>query len=235
MRTFPALLVLSLAVSLCFSAGAAAQSTIVFNNASVFGGDPAYGSFGVGIYNGTVNGVGAQFICDDFLHDIVNGNTWSAWQNSTNPVTGGPDGNRFVATNITNPQLTGLGLTTQQEYNMIGYLVTQILTGPSSQWQYLSWAIWSITDGAWHQKGGCTTCEDAWYQTNVAPLVAAALAHDGTTYNFTVWTPTGTLGQEFLQVAESSLTAELLTQIGVFLLVGLGWRWSRKRKLTLVG
>jgi hypothetical protein len=233
MKTSSILLVLGLAVLLCFSAGAVAQSTIVFSNAPVFGGDPAYGSFGVGIYNGSVNGVGAQFVCDDFLHDITGGDFWSAWQNSTNPVNGGLNDNRFGPATITNPDLTGMGLTQQQEYNMIGYLVTQILTGPSTQWQYLSWAIWSITDGAWESKT-VPGSEDNWYTTNVAPLVAAALLNKNTLYNFTVWTPTANIGQEFLQVAESSLTAELLTQIGVFGLVGLGWRWSRKRKTALV-
>jgi hypothetical protein len=199
---------------------AAAQSTITFGNASVFGGDPhdGYGgNYGVGFYTGTVTTNGtttsAIFICDDFLHSITQGQSWSATGSNSSSI----GSVRFDASQITNPDLVNAGITTQQEYNMIGYLVTQLLTAPSSQWQYISWAIWSITDGAWHANGCTSNCtETSWYQTYVQSWVMAALNNDNTTYSFTIWTPTGSKGQEFFMLPESTLLAELLL-MGMFI------------------
>lgn len=212
-----------LALLLGCSLAAAGQSTIQFNNASVYGGDPGdgYGSiFGVGLYQGTVNGSSALFVCDDFVHDIVNGQSWSANGTSMSNASG-----RFQASAITNPDVKGK-VTTQQEYNMVGYLVSLLQSSPTSQWQYISWAIWSITDGVWHTRGCTTNCtETAWYINHVQALVLAALAHDNQTYSFTIWTPTGGSGQEFIQLPESALLAELLM---MFSFVGFA-SWKRSR------
>lgn len=54
--------------------------------------DGVYGGFYAGIYEGTVNGKSAQFICDDFLTDINNKQTWSAYANTNSPLTTGSTG-----------------------------------------------------------------------------------------------------------------------------------------------
>jgi len=175
----------------------------------------SYGGVGVGIYQGSVNGgpTLAQFVCDDFLHGISNNQSWTASVGSTNPTSSGL---RFGPSNVSNPLLTGQSLTQQEIYNMVTYLALQIFSDPTNShgnWGYLSWAIWSITDGAWNNP---------YYTSQVSSFVQAALARKDTNNgDLVVYTPvSGQPGQEFLSTPEPGsilLMGTCLTLAGLLL------------------
>ena len=178
-----------------------------------------YGGFYVGIYLGTVNGAQTEFVCDDFLHDIVGSQQWSAVPGSTNPVSGGVE---FSPGSITNPDLPS-GLTQQDEYNMITYLADQIFAdqdNSNAQWGYLSWAIWSITDGAWNYDGGTYYTNPV--KTYVQDALNNALTNNG---DLNVYTPDPNKdGQEFLSPVPEAGSVLLL---GIFLAAGAALKLRR--------
>ena len=182
------------------SAFAGSQTVIIqFNNVSPY--DGVYGGGYAGIYTGTVNGQAATFICDDFINEITYGQSWDANVNSSQGVTqNGNDNVRYAPSNqgqydISNPYLLGLGLTQQQEYNMISWLVEQILNDPNNadgNWASYAGAIWSTADGGWKvssytQLNGGT--ETAQYFVQQAYENAVVNAVPVPTY--TVYTPNG--------------------------------------------
>jgi len=188
--------------------------------------DPSaiYNGFYAGIYNGLLNGKPATFICDDYLHEIGSGTSWQASVNSNNP----PTGDRFNPSTNTNPLLlkdsnneySGSSLTSQQEeYNMITWLVVQIISDPTDknhEWAALSGAIWSITDTAWGQwdsDGDSYTYNSNYTKKggkgySAYDYVGMALSNKDDTNlpKFTVYTPTGTYGQEFYGTPEAATT-----------------------------
>jgi len=196
---------------------------ITFDNAT----GVAYGDFYVGLYQGTVNGGPAitDFICDDFTHDITDGNYWTAAVGSTNPVNGATV--RFGPNDITNPDLMLQGkplvTTVQEDYNMLTYLADQIFADPHNSnrdWGYLSWAIWSINSDAWNSSN---------YTTDVRAFVADALDHkDDNNGNLIVYTPTdGQPGQEFFGQDPVSEPASMVL-FGTFLALAIGWLAGKK-------
>jgi hypothetical protein len=182
-----------------------------------------YNGFYAGVYNGLLNGSAAKFICDDYLHDIGPNHPWTANVNSNNPATG----DRFDPSTVTNPLLlknpnneySGSSLTSQlEEYNMITWLVEQMLGDPSDshkEWAALSGAIWSTTDTAWGTWNSSTKYTyNAAYTTkgglglSAQQYVQSALSHKDDTNlpKYTVYTPTGGYGQEFFGAPEASTT-----------------------------
>ena len=206
---------LSVAAVLAFATAATAGTvTITFNDATV-----GYGGFGVGLYQGTVNGGPAitNFICDDFEHEIGSGDFWTATVGSTNPVSSTV---RFEPPSaISNPALTGQNLTQQEDYNMITYLAEQIFADPTDSngnWGYLSWAIWSINSDAWNSS------YSSYYTTQVQTFVTDALNHKDTNNgNLIVYTPTGDVGQEFLADAPEPASVVLFGTILALAMAGL--------------
>lgn len=187
---------------LAMPALASTIATIIFESHP---SNDTYDGAYVGIYRGLVGNSKTltNFVCDDYLHTIHGGMSWSAYVNSSNP----PTGDEFSPGSITDPDVTGI---TQQlqEYNMITWLVEQIFLDPSNskgQWGAFSGAIWSITDDAWANGNDPTKGEsDLYTKTTYGGLTAqeevlAALGHanDTTLPVFTVFTPTGSTGQEF--------------------------------------
>jgi len=201
-------------VGACFASRAFAGTAVIqFNNVSSYDGvyDGAYS----GVYYGTVNGQSATFICDDFVNDITYGQSWDANVNSNQNV-GGANNVRYLGSGgtgtyyINNPNLTpgstyafqGLpsgGLSQQQEYNMISWLVEQMLNDTNNHdgnWASYAGAIWSTADDGWNngsggfnafylnQNGGTETAQY---------FVQEALGHDNDTNlpTYAVYTPNG--------------------------------------------
>lgn len=190
-----------------------------------------YNGFYAGIYNGLLNGKAARFICDDYLHEIGSGTPWQASVNGNNP----PTGDRFDPSTVTNPLLlkdpnneySGSSLTSQlEEYNMITWLVEQMLSDPTDshkEWAALSGAIWSTTDTAWgfwndqhHFTYSTAYTKDGGLGKSAEDYVRAALSHKDDTNlpHYVVYTPTGSYGQEFFGAPEASTT--LLLSLSVF-------------------
>ena len=157
-------------------------------------GSYAFASNGYGIpaYGGTLNGQSASFYCVDFTTTIHAGDTWSVWVTSLT-------GTNFASTLMGN----------KTAYLEMAWLVTQMM-GASTQLQQAKdqFAIWSFT-------GGPNP-----YGTN-SSLVAAALAAVNAGFSgqgFTILTPTGTKGQEFLIFSVAEPAELLMLAIGLIML-----------------
>jgi hypothetical protein len=157
-------------------------------------GTYAFASNGYGIppYGGTLNGQSAAFYCVDFTTTIQAGDTWSVWVTSLT-------GSNFSSTNLGN----------KTAYLEMAWLVTQMM-GASTQLQQAKdqFAIWSFT-------GGPNP-----YGTN-GSLVSAALAAVNagfTGQGFTILTPTGSKGQEFLIFSVAEPAELLMLAIGLIML-----------------
>jgi hypothetical protein len=218
MKNRIAVLLASLVIVLGWAMPASADTLIKFSGAN--GNDGTYNGWNstlgkaenayAGIYDGTAGGAKTKFICDDFLSNIIGGQTWEATVNKSNPASSGV---KFSPATITNPDLkmdeTMFGALTQiQEYNMIGYLVEEIYADPinsSHNWADLNGAIWSITDGAWADSAaqyacGTQSCESSQYTgiNGGGTLSAKNAVADAYTYvvtdkhsvpDYTVYTP----------------------------------------------
>ena len=225
-RRFSVLL-LSLAVALAVALPAFAQQTVVITFQSVVDTSAQYDGYYAGEYQGTINGSSTKtnFICDDFLTDIVQPQSWQANVNSNQGLSNDPAGTPSTSDpvryapqkslafgtfpvgyyNIENPYLVpgtdktlpgvGTGLTQQEEYNMIAYLVNLIFTGPQSNWGHLSGAIWSIADCGWSAAGqSCnpsSAVSTAYDAATQAYVTQAFGERDTTQPTFTVYTPNG--------------------------------------------
>jgi hypothetical protein len=157
-------------------------------------GSYAFASNGYGIppYGGTLNGQNAAFYCVDFTSTIHAGDTWSVWVTSLT-------GSNFSSTLLGN----------KTAYLEMAWLVTQMMSA-STQLQQAKdqFAIWSFT-------GGPNP-----YGTN-SSLVAAALAAVNAGFSgqgFTILTPTGTKGQEFLIFSVAEPAELLMLAIGLIML-----------------
>ena len=108
---------------------------------STFGTD--FGSDKTGLYGATVNGVATQIICDDFYHNIYDGETWTAHGYSAAGLNAG---------NVDQTQFDGhIGLF---GYTELAWLANQMFTLSTSDPTYaadlglISQAMWHITSGA---------------------------------------------------------------------------------------
>jgi len=170
-------LFLSLVVALFLATPTFAQEILFTGAAS---GDPGYGpeSGSAGVYNGYVltggQPISTNFVCDDYNHTIGGGQNWSvtvtqyAVQGVSSGVefdalpngleadeglgSGAPSGN----TNLSNADFKTGGsignITIATEYDMIAWLVTEILDNPSATANNAAYngAIWAITDDGWN-------------------------------------------------------------------------------------
>jgi len=148
-----------------------AQTTAViqFLNAD---GDDTYGPTGpegpdgqmetadAGIYSGTIGHTAVDIICDDAIHNIGANDYWQA-----TALSPGSASTYFHPSNINNPDLVAGAYTNSpvpssisqaQMYDMLGWLVTQILsnTTTTAQKAALNGAMWSITDDGWNDGSG---------------------------------------------------------------------------------
>ncbi len=231
---------LAIAATLLLALGLAATAfagtvTITFTSASSY--DNTYDGFYAGIYNGYVNNTPAQFVCDDFLTEIGDGQMWSAYSNINNPVSSGPTGVKYTGSTggfpISNPQLVGLGLTQQQEYNMVTWLVQQIFNDPTNSkgdWGALGGAIWAITDGGWNNSDYTGTVYGSGaYSMTAYDAVQNSLAYmNASSALYHVYTPTVYAdGQEFFSPTSAAEPSVALLLILSVALVG-GWALKRR-------
>jgi len=181
-RAFATIAIVAGLLGAAISASATSTPVIQFNNINP--NDGVYADAYAGIYDGTVNGVQTQFICDDFLNDITNGQSWYANANTNNlstntePVrylgglTGQFDSGEYYMSNpnlapgstmngVTIPSGQGGGITQQEEYNMISWLVSQMFADQNNgdgNWASMAGAIWSIADDGWNNGSGGFSC-----------------------------------------------------------------------------
>ena len=168
--------------------GTAKADTVQVNGSYAF----ASNGYGIPPYGGTLNGQSAAFYCVDFTSTIQAGDTWSVWVTSLT-------GSNFSSTLLGN----------KTAYLEMAWLVTQMMSA-STQLQQAKdqFAIWSFT-------GGPNP-----YGTN-SSLAAAALAAVNAGFSgqgFTILTPTGTKGQEFLIFSVAEPAELLMLAIGLIML-----------------
>lgn len=158
----------------------AQADTVYFNGSYAF----ASGGYGIPPYGGTWNGQAASFYCVDFTHDITANTGWNA-----------------AATSLAGSDFSATLLKDQNLYLEMAWLVTQMMgtsdTNLQAQYQY---AIWSITGGP-----------DPFGMDVSLVLAASGAVHSGFDgQGFTILTPTGSYGQEFLVKTPEPSTLLLL-------------------------
>ncbi|MGB7958190.1 MAG: hypothetical protein WCF77_05145 [Minisyncoccia bacterium] len=199
-------------------AGVASASTVTFDSASQY-----FDNFGVGIYSAMVNGVQKNVFCDDFYTDISNNQSWAATDGTNDPVSGGL---LFNGSDVFLPFPIPGNVTTQQDYNMIGFLANKIFADPtnvSGDWGYDSFAIWALND-----KAAWTTAQTGGFSPEVLSLLSAAYNNRNTTSDFAFWTPNPTnAGQEF--GAPVPEPPSLWLFISALALLGLGYNGAKRK------
>lgn len=169
------------AALLCFALPALGQNTNMYFNGGYQGDAYCGGSEGcvaTGFYDGSINGVNVGpsqsspgMICDDYNHNIVSGESWTA---------NGIDAAALNVNNIGQTEFAGFfggGTAALQGYTELAYLVNQMFTtSPNSATQSaLSQAIWFISSGGTstaNQKGVLTGLALTFYNNAVAFLNA---------------------------------------------------------------
>jgi len=168
------------------------------------------------IYDGTST-VSTQVICDDWMHDSVVPETWTANVTSLDPLGSGV---RWGGTTVGSATLTA-----QQEYDAVAWLVTQMLNPTACKNSSgdcvgdISYAIWELTDPT-DPKGTAFANLTAYGLTtdlaNAQNWLNLAVQNDSGNFSgFQIFTPqSGGNPQEFITVPESSapvlLGADLL-------------------------
>jgi len=141
-----------LCTALCFALPALAQNSTLSFNGGYQGAVWCGGSEGcvaTGFYDGSINGVqvgpgqpgGPGMICDDYNHNIVAGENWTA---------NGIDVANLNSSNIDSTQFgKQLGTSAIQVYTELAYLVNQMFTtNPNATNQaFYSEALWYLTGG----------------------------------------------------------------------------------------
>lgn len=219
--------------TLCFATSAFAQVNMQLTGVN----GNSYGGVYTSPYFATVNGVATTVICDDFGTDSYIGEKWTANVSTvSNPTTA-----KFSASNVqqsTNPTtgFTGLGsLTTQQAYDAVASLATQLLGVSSSSQQaiILSYAIWEVFDfsGVESQLGSTNSVFLAAYADAEAALKSS---YTGGEYsNVLIYTSTTGTPQEFISVGTVSTPeapSPVILAIDLFAL-GIIVLLFRRRKL----
>jgi hypothetical protein len=100
------------------------------------------GHYYVSPYYGTMNGAPVTLFCDDVLHEVTFGQTWTA--NVTNLGTAISTGN-FSNTRF------GSGISAANAtilYEEVAWLVSQFTPADQSQWVSIQHALWDLTDPA---------------------------------------------------------------------------------------
>ena len=185
-------------MALCFAIPAFGQSdgstfSISFSTATnpVIVGDGYSDPYtGTVTYNGSNFNANNLIICDDYSHNVVNGENWT---------TTGMQASTLTASNIT---ATRFGSTIGVNgYAEVANLVTQMLsTGNQQQQGDLSAAIWWITSGG-TKSGNTYTFNGVTLDANAAALLSAVLNTSSSTLlaalakDTNLWILTPTAGQ----------------------------------------
>lgn len=177
-----------LGILLCFALPAFGQNSNLSFNGGYQGDVWCGGSEGcvaTGFYDGTINGQqvgpggpgGLGMICDDYSHNIVSGQSWTA---------NGINVSNLNASNIGSTQFGGvIGLT---GYTELAYVVNLMFTtNPSSAQQSVySQVIWALTGGvSYNQLSSAAQTLYTWVTTH-----AGSLASLSTYVNLMLYTPT---------------------------------------------
>jgi len=185
-------------MTLCFALPAFGQSdgSTFSINFSATGNTVVVGDGYADPYNGTVTYGGSTFnagstiICDDYSHNVVNGESWTATGMQASTLTG---------SNITDTRFgSTIGVT---GYAEVANLVSQMLsTGNSQQQADLSAAIWWITSGG-TKVGSTYSFNGVTLDANAASLLSAVLSTSSSTLlaalakDTNLWILTPTAGQ----------------------------------------
>jgi hypothetical protein len=185
-------------MTLCFALPAFGQSdgstfSINFSataNTVVVGDGYADPYNGTVTYGGSTFNAGSTIICDDYSHNVVNGESWTATGMQASTLSGA---------NITNTRFgSSMGVL---GYAEVANLVSQMLsTGNSQQQADLSAAIWWITSGG-AKVGSSYTFNGVTLDANAASLLSAVLSTSSSTLlaalakDTNLWILTPTAGQ----------------------------------------
>ena len=126
------------------------------------------GGFYVSPYYATIDGKkNVPIYCDDFLHEIHFGETWTA--------------NVFTFSDLSHVRFQGANAAdTLRKYSEVAWLIEQLSSHPS-QLGDINFAMWAVMDPAAELASGFTAGAGAW-------LTGAQLAPVGL-YNFAILTP----------------------------------------------
>lgn len=159
-------------MTLCFAIPALGQSdgstfSVSFSatdNSVIVGDGYADPYNGTVTYNGSTFNASSTIICDDYAHNIVNGESWT---------TTGMQASTLTAANIGETRFgSTIGVT---GYAEVANLVTQMLSTSSLQQQAdLSAALWWITSGG-TKSGSTYTYSGVTLDANAAALLSAVL------------------------------------------------------------
>ena len=171
--------------------------TIVFGPVSTDTNPVVNGVF-VGPYAATINGSAAQIVCDDYDHDVSNGEVWQA------SVSTFADLSHTRFWDSSNPTQS------LKNYEMAAWLTAQMFTNPKSAWGDIGYAIWRIFSG------------DAPNVGNSSSWLALAAKQDFSHYDFSqfrIYTPSNpTSPQEYI-VMMPEPESLLLLGLGLFSLL----------------
>jgi len=174
----PAIAVLLFATT-SFGSPSVTTVQVTFQSGSGVG----FGGVSVDPYTATVGGSTTQVLCDDWSHEVVSQETWTA--TAINLASAG--------TSSVPPRFVGSGsVTTQQLYDALAYLASQIIATPpnaSTQIQD-SYAMWDLT--CQYITPSCTASVESAYTTAGGDLTALQLVEsqalsNGATANLAGW------------------------------------------------
>jgi PEP-CTERM motif len=164
-------------------------------------------------------------MCDDYAHGGQPGDEWMA--NITDLGTGNISLTRF------NNLVGAFALYPLMLYNEAGWILTQTLVEPTSAWQQMNYAVWTIFD----PSAPCDSTCQAWIaaaETNIKGLPQSYFDDVYIVTPVNQHDPNDNDIQEFMYLGESSSSDpsnQTTPEPGTFLLMGTGLVAVFRRKL----